>query len=227
VPIVLAGVTSEIMGRVLRWAYPLVSSGELDLGEVNTESLLGRVVQAAGKMGLDSDEAVRVAAEEPEMLGMLVQGRFKIDRSLDAGADATPMIVKACTRAEGELLYQALARGDDYEPNFYEVGSGSRAEGEEMVTAFREVVTQLLNDCEEDPTLADKLSFDAHAAEVCHEVLPLPDEISGDDSFWRYLAFAETWSLAVWRHGREDDEPPAANHFGLGENGGVYPGDFG
>jgi len=133
------------------------------------------------------------------------------------------MIVKACTRAEGELLYEALSQGLEYEPNFYEVGSGSRAEGEAVISSLRAVVVELLNDCKEDPGIADKLRFDGIAAESFHRVLPLPDEISGDDSFWRYLALSEMWSIAEWRHGRDGEQPPAEIHFGFGEKWWCLP----
>jgi len=86
VPMVLAGVTTEIMGRVLRWAYPLVAEGDLDLDDVDEKSLVARVLHAANSMGLHPADAIRLATEEPEKLVMLVQGRFKIGRSLDSGA---------------------------------------------------------------------------------------------------------------------------------------------
>ena len=85
-PVVLSGVTTEILACVLRWAHPLVSDGELDLSEIQSDSLAGRVFEAAKKLGLDAVEAGRVAVEEPGRLAMLVQGHFKIGQSLGSAA---------------------------------------------------------------------------------------------------------------------------------------------
>ena len=133
------------------------------------------------------------------------------------------MIVNACTRTEGELLYHALVEGGDHTENFYEIGRGSRAEGQKIVAAFRMVVTNLRVQCEENPSQVARLRFDAHSAEQLHVALTIPDELSGDDAFWRYLALAKSWELADWRHGGEDGEAPAAAHLGLGEKWWCLP----
>ena len=133
------------------------------------------------------------------------------------------MIVPACTRTEGESYCHALLNGSEYSPNLYEIGGGSRSNGEAVVAAYREVVSSLLDDCVDGPSQTDKLNFDSLAAERIHAVLPLPDEISGDDAFWRYLALTESWRLVNWRHGREDDEPLATTHVGLGKKWWCLP----
>lgn len=86
VPVVLSGVTTEILGRVLRWAYPLVAKGDLDPMEIAPDSLAARVFEAADKLGLSALEAGRIAVEEPGRLAMLVQGHFKIGQSLSGAA---------------------------------------------------------------------------------------------------------------------------------------------
>lgn len=133
------------------------------------------------------------------------------------------MIVNACTRAKGESLYRALAEGGNPTGDYYEVGGGSRAEGKAVVAAFRRIIVDLLAQCEANPSQATRLRFDAHAAEKVHAVLAVPDEISGDDAFWRYLALAESWKLATWRHGGKNGDPPAASHLGLGEKWWCLP----
>lgn len=133
------------------------------------------------------------------------------------------MIVSACTRTEGELLYRALVEDRVHRESFYEIGGGSRAEGEETVARFRGAVGKLLEQCEERPSQAARLRFDAQAAERLHIALSIPDEVSGDDGFWRYLALTESWELAKWRHGRENGVAPAAGHLGLGEKWWCLP----
>ena len=133
------------------------------------------------------------------------------------------MIVNACTRTEGELLYQALVEDRQHSASFYEIGGGPREEGREIVAAYRRTVAKLLERSEESPSRETQLRFDAHAAEQVHTALTIPDEISGDDGFWRYLALAESWDLAGWRHGREDGEAPAKGNLGLGEKWSCLP----
>ena len=86
VPMVLSAVTTEIITRVLRWAHPLVVARELDLSEVDGDSLAGRVVTAVGKLGFEPSEAARLTVDEPETFVTLVQGGFNVGRSLDGAA---------------------------------------------------------------------------------------------------------------------------------------------
>ena len=86
VPVVQSGVTVEILGRVLRWAHPRLLNEELDVIDIQSDSLAGRVFKAAEMLGLDPVEASRIAVDEPERLSMLVQGHFRIGRSLDGAA---------------------------------------------------------------------------------------------------------------------------------------------
>lgn len=86
VPMVLSGVTAEILGRVLRWAHHVESRGELDYSDIQSDSLAGRTFEAADKLGLNAVDATRIAVEQPGEMAMLIQGHFKLGQSLGAAA---------------------------------------------------------------------------------------------------------------------------------------------
>lgn len=86
VRVVLSDVTAEILGHVLRWAHPLLSNGQLNATDIQSDSLASQVFKAAKKLGLDPGEASRIAVEDPGRLSMLLQGHFGMGQSLDGAA---------------------------------------------------------------------------------------------------------------------------------------------
>ncbi len=85
-PFVLAGVTTELLRRVLQWVGSASEAGALDLDVVDPESLAGRALEAVRRMGLDRSAAISIAGDDEATLAMIIQSHFDVGGALDQSA---------------------------------------------------------------------------------------------------------------------------------------------
>lgn len=84
--LVLAGFVVELLGHVLRWLNEMIERESLDLGDVEPESLVGKVLDAVKKLGLAPEVALEFAATDSGELTTAVQDHFRVGRKLSEQA---------------------------------------------------------------------------------------------------------------------------------------------
>ncbi len=128
------------------------------------------------------------------------------------------MILPALSRSEAETVRTARITGADYQPAFHEVGLGGKDEGKKALEAYGAALSEALSGFTERDDHSARVEFDASAAELIHQALPLTDDLVVEDDLWRYLACVESWGVLVWRHGSFEDGmlSLADAHLGLG-----------
>lgn len=86
VPLLIAGITCELVTPVLRWLGGLVKEDAAVLEGIAEDSLAGRVLEAVKKFGLDAEQAIGLAELRPQELSVLLQDYFEVGRALDQKA---------------------------------------------------------------------------------------------------------------------------------------------